>query len=342
MNHFNLTKLLLSTVALATSCSLYAQDLPKRDTAELPKWHLSADVSIDGQVRKYNTVNTAGNYRNAISTSNAGHFEYKNGIAISGSIQAGYFIGKKRKWGIGTGIMYQYQAGQAQLHDFRMEYQASDAVNNTFRQVLTARKLTEKVRQSNINIPLVLKYQSKLSKQLTLNIDGGILLTALSNTTYKTDASLDYEAIYKFQIQPWGATTTVYDNSILPEVNDWLITRNNPSVQNTPGGAEAYFNDMHARGYNVALDVKPDHTGTMDYSSVSVGFILRPTVSMALSKKTLLDLGVVFMHQSYTSDANSSYVIGNVIGDYNSPLNTVSSVRVESFGVNVGLTYCVW
>lgn len=318
-----------------------AQTQGSKDTSSLPKWKFDASTTIGAQSQDYTTVNTVNNYQNSISTSNTGHLEYKNGVSMCVTLQAGYFFDKKRHWGLGTGVMYQYQSGEAQLHNFRVEYQERDFVDNDFRQIITANELSERVHQSNINIPLVLKYQTKLSGRIGFNMDAGVMFGIVCYASYKTTASLDYEAIYKFQTQPWGGTTTVYDNSTIPDQNDWVITREIAERQNIPGGAEAYFDTLRGRGYSVALNVHPDNSGTVKYKA-STGLILHPSVNLTLTKKLAIDLGLTYMNQSYTKTTEQHYVISKWIGDYHSPLNTVSSVNVETLGVNVGVTYDVW
>lgn len=312
-----------------------AQGVAGYSDSTLSRWCI--DVNGRGGLfsQNYTALFTLDNYDQNVN-SNSGTLKFKNGYSAGAELQVGFFFGRKRHWGVGTGVNYFYMAGDLSLSGYHVEYRATDFRDNVYRQVITANGVTERQETTNINIPLLLKYKNRWSKHWGFTADGGVVIGLQTNSAWKTDASFDYEAIYKFT----DLTHTVYDNSPTPNVEDYFITKANWLKHNTGGDVQAYFNDLNSKGYNVGLNVKPNNnSGKVNYRSASIGVLLKPSVNLFLSDNVALDFGVYYMFQPFKSGASGNYVLTAKTGEYNSVLNSVSAVKTQSYGINIGARF---
>ena len=279
-----------------------------------------------------------------LAASNIGKLKMGAGLSYGADLQFGYFIGKGGKFGIGTGISYFAQHTVATIGNFRVEYEAMDKWDNTYRQVVSAtHAITEKIDIKSINIPLMLKFKQRFTTRIGFTIDAGILYNVSNTNSWKTDAEFDYEAVYKFTKNAAGADVTVYDNAATPGDKDWLITKDQYERTHTKGTANSYIDSMHIRGYSVALGVKPTiNSGSSSYTTGSIGFMLRPAVSVRLTKRIHANLGAYYSYQSFDNHPVDNYkVTSNMGATYSSLLNSVTKSVVTNFGLNVGLRYFI-
>ena len=335
-------KILSLLVAAGALVSAQAQDSTHhkmhRDR-DLSRWVIDVNLLGGGNNQMFTTANTSANYLNNLNT-NTGDLTYKNGYTYGADAQLGYFFGKNRHWGLGVGFMYMMQQGDAILNNFHTEFQSTDFVGNTFRQLVTGNDVRENLMTTNMNIPLVLKYKNRFSKRWGFAADAGALFNVQMQNAYTTNASFDYEAIYKFVPNEGGGTTAVYDNSPTPATGDWLITKAE-FLKNNPGGdMNAYFNAKRALGMNVGLDVPAKTTkGNVNYTTGSVGFMVKPSFNYFFSDKVALDLGVFYLYQPFKNANQSAYKLTDASGSYSSVLNNVSSSANQSYGVNLGVRF---
>ena len=162
------------------------------------------------------------NYLNAINTS-VGDLKLSTGLSYGVDAQFGYFVGKRRRFGIGGGILYMSQRSDATIDHFHVEYQASDKWDNIYRQGVTAtHSIKESLNITNVSIPLVLKYKQRFSTKVGITVNAGIVYNLMMKNDWNTNANFDYEAIYKFAP---NRQTTIYDQAAIPATEDWLITR---------------------------------------------------------------------------------------------------------------------
>ncbi len=281
------------------------------------------------------------NFLNAINT-NFGKIKMSTGTSYGVDANFGYFVGHRRRFGIGAGIMYQSQSSNATIDNYHVEYQATDSKDNIYRQLVTAtHPIKEELTITNINIPVVLKFKQRLNTRIGISVDAGILYNVQIQNKWKTDAEFNYEAIYQFSRNASGQTVTVYDNASVPNVNDWLITKDQYTKHNSIGTIPGVFDSLRARGYNVALGVKPTtKSGTVNYTTGSIGFILRPTVNVRMTNRIHLNLGAYATYQTFKNTTASNYrLVDNMGTTYSSMLNTVSSTDNMSFGLNLGVRY---
>ena len=306
---------------------------------DMPRWAVDINLMAGLMTQDYTTGNTNANYLNGIGI-NQGSLSFKNGTSFGFDAQLGYFFGKSCHWGIGTGLVYMSQHGDAKLDNFTAQYEAGsgDAV---YRQVVTGYNLKEQLNITNLNIPLFLKYKTRFSRHWGFSADAGLLFNVQMSNAYKTDASFDYEAIIKQNPAfPLDGSHWVYDNSVTPDPSDLLITKAHYLAAHPGGDVAAYFADERAHGYNVGLGVKPNsNSGTVSYTTGSVGFMLRPTMTYYVSDNVALNFGLYYTYQSFKHTVPAGYMLTNNMGDYNSSLNTVTRADVQTYGVNVGMRF---
>ena len=240
----------------------------------LARWCIDANV-MGGMVSQGLTLNnTTGNYLNSVS-SNSGSAKFSNGSSFGGEWQLGYFFGHKRHFGVGAGIMYLAQQGDVTLSGYHVEFQSVDQNSHLFRQVLSTNgDIKEKESISNFNIPILLKYKNRFSKHWGFTADAGLMINLQEKNSYTTNASFNYEAIYKSE-----SGAFVYDNAAIPATSDVFWTKTNWVKDNPTGDVNAYFAQQRTNGYNVGLGVTPSSTtGSVSYLTGSVGFLVSPAI----------------------------------------------------------------
>ena len=334
-------KLLLLLMAAGSAASAIAQGPNKNYLADslLPRWVI--DINLLGGLvsQDFTTANSVANYPGALNM-NTGKLKYQNGYSFGGDAQLGFFFGNKRHFGVGTGIMYMQQQGDAILGNFYAEYKATDAAGNIYRQQVTGHDIKESVTSTNINVPLVLKYKNRFSKHWGFTADAGAVINLQMKNAYTTHATFDYEAVYKFAKTSDGGTVSVYDNSSSPSVDDWLITKAEFLRNNPNGNLADYFAKKRALGYSVGERMTPaSRTGHTTYNSASIGFLIQPSFNYFLSDKTALNFGAYYMFQPFKNNAQSTYRITDGIGNYSSVLNNVTESKNHSYGINIGVRF---
>lgn len=313
----------------------------------LSRWVV--DINAIGGVltQELNVANTSSNYTNGIAGNNTGKLKFDNGMSYGGDIQLGYFFGKRGHFGIGTGLMYMNQTGDLTLSNFGVQFQSTDGMGNTFRQVIKTHsklnndpsKIKEKITIDNVNIPLLLKYKARFSRRFGFTADAGIMYNVQYKNTYETDAAFDYEAIYQ-ATKPGDGTPYVYDNGVVPSTKDYMITQSAFFDKNPSGNVGTYFQSQYNHGYNVGLQVEPDtKKGNVSYSTGSVGFLFQPGLNYFLSDWCALNIGGYFLYQPFNNSVPSGYRLTDKVGSYNSSLNSVSSGAATSYGGNLGVRF---
>jgi outer membrane protein OmpA-like peptidoglycan-associated protein len=306
----------------------------------LPHW--SVDVNLMGGALWHDltTVNPAGNYVNAVST-NTGELKFSKGSSFGIQGQLGYFFDYKGHFGIGTGLMYMYQMGNMTLDQYRVDYKAYDANGDVYRQVTTAKSaVTEEVKISNWNIPLVLKYRTRCSNKIGFTADAGILFNITTRNNYKTDASFDYEAIYKHAVRGDGSVYTVYDASPAHSTSDLAITREQYLKTHPDGNVDNYFALQRSLGYNVGLNQAPYKTsGSMSYNDGGVGLMAAPSLAYYFNDKVSLNIGAYYIYQVLTYSAGGGSQLTNRVGDYSSVMTNIDKNINHSFGGNIGVRF---
>ena len=279
-------------------------------------------------------------YLNAVNAY-AGNLTFTSGSSTAMEGQFSYFFNHKKTLGIGIGFSSSQMQGNVTLDQFAAEYQSTDFQGNTFRQKITAdQPITEALKITNTNIPVVIKYKTRFSRHLGFKADFGIVYNVQLTNSYNTNASFDYEAIYQYQKNSDGTYTAVYDNSPTPtNINEWFITKNQYAGSNEAGMWKS-FDSLHNQGYNVGLGVSPNkNTGNVSYTKGSIGFLVRPQFSWYMGNRLTLNIGGYIMYQSFNNQVNNNYKITDKVGEYSSVLNSVTTATFISYGGTIGLSY---
>lgn len=335
-------KIILLLIAGYYSSSVIAQTTEVKNYTtdkDLSRWVI--DINALGGIydQQMDFAATAPNYLNGINV-NTGTPGFKPGGALGGDLQLGYFMGKNKHWGLGTGILYMREWGNITLDNFHAEYQSVDNNGYVFRQVVSSNSINERIKTDNFNIPLLLKYKNRFSKHWGFTADMGALFNLQMKNHYATNASFDYEAIYKFITDDAGISTPVYDYSTIPGNTDFLITKYQYTKNNPGGNVQDYFNTKRAEGYNVGLGINPTQkNGTISYATVSVGLLLQPSFNYFFSDHVALNVGAYFLYQPFKNEGTSTYTMTNKPGEYRTVLGSSSAIKTQSYGVNIGLRF---
>lgn len=327
----------------AGTTSAIAQTNTVRSHGDSLMGRWTIDVNLYGGMASQDltTVSSNTNYPGALNM-NTGNLKYRNGYSLGADAQFGLFFGKKKHFGLGTGIMYMQQYGDAILDNYHAEFRSVDGNGNTFRQVVNGNDVRETIKSTNINIPLVLKYKNRFSKHWGFAADAGAIFNLQMKNAYTTHASFDYEAIYKFVPNESGGTTAVYDNSPVASADDWFITRQEFLRNNPNGNVQQYFDTKRALGYNVGAGIKPGTTkGNSSYSTGSIGLLIHPSINYFFSDNVALNLGVYYMYQPFKNDAQAGYKLTTGLTDYSSTTNSVSESKNQNYGASVGIHFFI-
>ncbi len=330
-------KLLFLLVAACGTTAVNAQN--SHGDSLLSRWVI--DVNLLGGLagQTFTTANTTADYPNALNV-NTGKLNYENGYSYGADAQLGFFWGHKRHFGVGTGIMFMQQQGDAVLNNYHVEYEATDGSGNIYRQVVSGHDINEHITTSGFSIPVVLKYKNRFSKHWGFTADAGALINVQTMNAYNTHASFDYEAIYKLIPNADGGTTSAYDNSPIPSSNDWMITKAEFLKNNPNGNVQDYFAAKRALGYNVGDGLTPAHrTGSTSYTAGTVGFLIQPSFNYFLSDNVALNMGLYYMFQPFKNDAQRGYRLADGPGNYSSVMNNVTASTDQQYGVNLGVRF---
>ena len=334
-------KLLILLIAACGSASAFAQEPNSHDQPDylVSRWVIDANLMGGLSTQTFTTASTMGNYPNALNM-NTGQLKYTNGTSYGGDAQLGFFFGKMRHFGIGAGFMYMGQHGDANLNNYHVEYQATDGNGNIYRQVVNGNNIQETVNSTNLNIPLVLKYKTRFSKHWGFSTDAGALINVQMKNAYSTNASFNYEAIYKLEQTGDGGTVSVYDNSPVASANDWFVTKAEFLQNNPNGNYQNYVNTERAAGINVGEGITPDNRkGNTSYTAGSIGLLVQPSINYYLSDYVALNLGVYYMVQPFKNNAQSNYTLTDGLGTYSSVLNSVTASTNQAYGIDIGARF---
>jgi hypothetical protein len=306
------------------------------------KWSLGLNLKYGKLSEKVSLLSPALIYPDTRKLKGTSALKINSDYSYGGDVQLGYYFGKGKNFGIGTGIVYFKNQGNMSLDSMHVEYRSMDFNQDTFRQLITtAKPIEEIINTTTISIPLVVKYRTMLSKKIGFMMDAGIVYNLKIESTYEADAAFNYEAIYKYD-KINGDYKAVYDYSSIPNASDWLITVEKYQKDQGDGNEAAYLQSLQNQGYNVGLDEEiTKKSGTVNNKTGSIGLLLQPSFCFKLSDVVFINLGAYYMyHGIWGPDANNNKNrITDKIGDYNSLLNTSIIRRQYYYGINLGLNF---
>lgn len=184
--------------------------------AQIPRWFVGANILGGTQFGSITQDNWSNGYLNALNA-DISPLSQKGGFNFGFDANVGYFFGKKRNLGLGTGLQFIRMQSNLELSKLFVEYQSFDNSGSTFRQVLRSNnEIKEQIRQNVIGIPLMLMYKKQLNNKWGINVEGGLVFNLATAATYRAEnANFTYEAIYKLD----NNGNPAYDNSPVPDPN---------------------------------------------------------------------------------------------------------------------------
>jgi outer membrane protein OmpA-like peptidoglycan-associated protein len=318
----------------------------------LPQWAIDVSYRL-GLVNS--TIDMFSDSRNLVN--NISEVKYTDGILHGGNVNLTYFFGdnrreknifKSRRFGIGTGLYVNRTKGTNTIDNYQVAFMRKDKNQDDFRQLITAQgPLVEKVTTTNINIPLLFKYQHHFARKDKMNpntfgilVEAGPLLGLSSKTRSTFTGKFDYEAIYQLD----AANSSGIDFTDATNGNNVLYTREfigtKGHINNTPGGVNAYFEQKAADGLNVGLDKEISKSEKSEYTQKPhYGFIVQPAVTYQLGYNLGFVLGYFASLQMFENKPNASYRLTDDVQSYSSMVKGTEKNTVFSHGVNIGLRY---
>ncbi len=316
-----------SAIAQKTAANKYADSL-------LYRWVIDINATGGALMQGITRSDANSAFLNPVNN-DLGTLKFEKGMSYGFDGQLGFFFGKKRHFGLGAGFAYFMQQGNMTLDKYHTEFQSSDFQGHVFRQLITATgQTTEKLKITNMNIPVVLKYKKRFNKTWGITADLGIMYNLQYKNAYTTDAKFNYEAIYTKTVSG-GVTTYSYDNT--PNHTN----ANNVNYLNGTTSA-ASFQTMRDAGYNVGLGVAPaTNTGDYNYSKGTIGYFFQPAVNVFLSNNVALNFGLYYMYQPVKNTEGNTNMLTNKVSDYSSVLRSVSDSKNQSLGLNIGVRFFI-
>ena len=304
---------------------------------QTPPWYVGLGVFGGAQSGKLDQNSLSQNYLNALN-SNISEIKQNNGSHLGFNVSFGYYFGKKRMLGLGSGFQFLHNQFDLGLETFAIEFESQDVQGQTFRQKIgSTNSIQEQIKQNTFGIPVMVLFKKELNKHWGINLDAGMVFNFSSKGTYSVEnANFDYEAIYKLD----NNGVAVYDNSSIPDPNSWLITAEHYNRVNPNGDVNAYFDNLQNQGFNVGLDVAPSTTtGDLSKIKVNPSWIIRPSVSYKLNSSMALHLNLMLQQMKTTFDNSENYRMTDQLGSYSSMSNSLKSSTQLFYNVGLGLRY---
>ena len=301
------------------------------------KWMIDVNLPVGGVVQS-STIKYSPLYPSYLNAS-LPNLTLSNGASLGIDLEWGCFFGDYNLHGIGGGIIYQSQFYNMTADKFHVEYRAVDGQGSVYRQSISSTgAITEKMRNSQTNIPIVFRTKQILSKKIGFSFDAGLLFNFQNTVNYSSDAAFNYEAIYAYDAKSNESYTHIYDNNPTPSATDWLITVQQYEAHNPNSNVNQYFDSLKARGYNVGLGVKPGNlSGSIKEPWASLGFICRPGMNFKMYERLYFYLGAYASYQVFNLNNRGSISLADTYGStYTSMFRSVTGLSQLAYGANIG------
>ena len=337
VNTFFKKSILALSICTATANSWAQVDKTASKNTSTPPMYFGLGIFGGAQTGKLDQNAWSQSYLNALNA-NISNLEQSSASHLGFNASFGYYFGKKRMIGLGTGFQFlrsQYNFG---LENFAVEFESVDAQGQTFRQKIHSNgKITEQIKQNTMGIPLMLLFKKDLGEKWGINLDAGMVFNFSSTGIYSAEnANFDYEAIYKLD----NNGVPMYDNSTTPDPNSWLITAEHYNRVNPNGDVNAYFDNLQNQGFNVGLGVTPTTTeGDLNNLKVNASWMVRPSVSYKIKPYLALHLNVMLQQMKTTFENGDSYRMTDQRGTYSSMTNGLKSNTQLFYNLGLGMRY---
>ena len=349
-------RILSLSILITLSVAIYAQEAEVTDTI-VRKDTVVVPVKDTTHHHHGSGVGFAisGNFGGGLAAANAGtpdanHLSYNNmsnvsfpnaNYSSSGGLNVGFdldlLFGKQRNLELSAGLTYIYSKGTADFSGYHAEYEATDGNGNSYRRLVTATTATESLKYRNVSVPILFKYSTNPDKKLGAFIQIGPILSVSGSASGTMNATMDYEAVYHY-----NAATNTFGYSPNTSPGDWVITRQALASELGSGQSVSnYFNQLNARGYNVALDKTASGSAAKVTYHLGGGMMVRAGGEYRASKMVHVLFGItaLFTSNSRSVGSFSPITASNDLSTISASnfLNGTSSLLTMQVGVNLGL-----
>lgn len=236
---------------------------------------------------------------------------YKTKAASGGvSLELGIdmFFNKEKKYGIGTGLMFNFNSTQLTADSVLLVYGDKDGEGISYTRHLAVRSVEEKVMSTSFGLPLLFKIRGGSGEKMGWFIDGGPLFIFTSSLKSKSSkAQVDHLALY----------------------NDWNLFLDTD-------GEIAYHVGHHSEQYDLGFNKDVEGSSTKIKFGGGGGFLLRGGLAFKLSESFSLLTGLNLAVYKMKNNKESDEPLVDEAGRYNSLLYGVDSHTVTMFGFNLG------
>lgn len=329
--------ILALSLCTATANGMAQVDKTTNQKIETAPWYVGLGVFGGGQTGNLDQITWSQYYLNPLNV-NISNLEHKSASHLGFNASMGYYFGKKRMFGLGTGFQLLQSQFDLGLETFALDFESVDAQGQTFRQRIRANNsIQEQIQQTTLGVPVLLLFKKDLGKNWGINLDAGMVFNFSSKGTFSAqNVNFDYEAIYMMGNN--GAT--VYDNNPTPDPNSWLITEEHYNRVNPNGNVNTYFEGLQNQGFNVGLGVKPEKLkGDLNDLKVNASWMIRPSVSYKLSSNVALHINFMLQQVKTTFASNENYRMTDQLGSYASLSNGLKSNTQLFYNLGLGLRY---
>ena len=328
--------LFLVTILLITGTVVNAQ-LRWEDTPQ-PKFFFEGNILVGAMGGNLSAADINSAYSSPVNTY-ASDISYTGKMMFGVNLTAGYYFNKRRNLGIGTGITFLTQSSTMRMDTFHNEFMALDFESHVFRQsVSSTSTIKESITNTNISIPVFIRYKKPISEKFTFTLDGGVLIGLMMQAKSTASGSFDYEAIYKIT-NNGTANIYSYDNAPIPSVTDILYTRAQYLINNPGGDVNAYFNTLQSLGYSVGLNNKLSKTSTINYKNMTIDGSLQAAMHYYYNKHITIKGGFYVLTESFINKKAATTTFTSTPGSYNSFLQYTKTVLNYSYGLVLGVNY---
>jgi hypothetical protein len=254
------------------------------------------------------------------------------------TVQYDRFFGRKRIFGVGSGLSFQHYSTELDLNNFFVEYKALDQFGNSYRRrVFSNSTVVENIKTNYLMIPVTFKYKEKFFKKGGLYVDAGFAFSFLLSGKGKANGTFNYEALYSYSKT---SGTFVYDNNTIPNDSDWIMTGNfvNANNANNSIATDSYFNAHNNAGFDVALNKSINQESSFKLS-VGISLLAKAGVYYKILENAEADLGIIYLSENHSNDNSSNYKITDKSGDYSSMMNGSSKLSTQSVGISFGVKF---
>ncbi len=327
----------------------------KSNNAVLPRWTLDLTYRFGALSQEIELIDLRRSYTGSREWSHFDQPGFSSGRTSGGDVHLGYFFNKERTLGLSIGGMYLQHTGTLTLDSFYSDFNVERSPDTVYRQIIhTNRPVTEDIRITNINIPVLLQFKHQFGTPanpsnfgITAAL-GGLFGIANETRTQQASGSFSYEAIYKLSPDKRSYIVGV-DDRREPDNDGSFVFTEKKYMTDDPLNINQHF-DVQRKGndlYNIGLYkniAESQRTGNASYNKIGLGGMVQLGLSYSLAYNVSFLLSGYYMYQSWTATDNESYrptdkvvlVDNNSYGNYSVMTSGVKKSDYSGYGLSAG------